>query len=766
MTIDRMFSFFGLYLTQQSYDVCVVLNIETQNKSSTYSTEPMSLIILFVNSATKSLVTFRGMRAPCLNLDKTVPAYRSMVLIVIFHETQSLQNRVIGDVVMSPMVIKNTSFRNEHSDELEKNLVAMLQIVKLTGKLSHEIVMEIFLWCQNDFVTPLRQPMYPFHAENQFNDKMPKNGQLHLKFSNVKMHHNNLAGYQSVHKSSHCLMCLVNVKEATIEGDSYFGENPGGTVISVVSSTLTITGNLTIKDGYAIEGGGIYLDSTSMLYLKEPLEAQFYNNSAGQGSAIYAPIRRCDGDNRNVSVIQILPNKIYSLDNISNISIKLHLQNYHEGEMLKSLHAPHFSFLGSQASKNLLFNYTSLDPKRAQYALIDTILDVFDEVDRFTSLSNGLCIKQPSYALQCGYIDIFTILVKRRDSVLKLWKLCSMLTGATAFKVLNVNKQYLYEVGHCKFDDVSERYKYQVYNHWKTTADKTSLSFILNFSESLTSKSTYFTILLTNTEFTLPIYLVTMASKCPLGFSLNTSCGCIEPLNRHGYECNIDFANFTSRKGYWTSVRQPSTYETILFDDNCPPHYCKDGLRDFKLNTSLVHTACRGNRMGVLCGKCKENYSSVQFGSPACQNDCTDLYLLTLPVYALAGLGLVLLLFLFRLTVATGNINGVIFYANMLGLVMDKLTENIRGHSSVKLVGTIISLLNLNLGFPLCFYKGMTPAAKVGFQFVFPTYLWCIVVSLIVVSRYSTRVSNLISRSSVQMLATSPFLNYYTLSSL
>lgn len=775
MPIDDVFSVFGLYLTQQSFDVDVVLNIDTQNKSASQSTEPMSLIIMFVNSVTKSLVTFRGMKAPyqvCLDLDKqyAVPTYRSMVLIVIFHETQSLRKRATGDVT-NPMVIKNTSFinlHNEHSDELEKNLVAMLQILKLAGELSHEVVMENVAWCQNDFVTPLRQPMYPFHAENQFTDKI-QNGHLYLKFSNVKMHHNNLAGDQFVHKSSNCLMCLVNVKETTIEGDSYFGENPGGTVISVISGALTITGNLTIKDGYSIKGGGIYLDTVSTLYLKEPLEAQFFNNNASQGSAIYAPIRGCDGDNQKVSVIQIWPNKVYSLENISNISIKLHFRNNSEGEMLKSFHAPHFSFWGSQTSEYLLFNSTTLDLKHAQYAyttLIDAILDVFDEVDRFTSLSNGLCILQPSYNfLQCGYIDHIYNISKTKGQcpeTLEALFYVDSYPGATAFKILNVNKQYLYEVGHCKHDEISERSEYQMYNHWKTTADETSLSFILNFSESLTSKSTYFTILLTTTEFTLPIYLVTMASSCPLGFSLNASCDCIKPLSRHGYECNIDFENFTSRKGYWTSVRPTSAYQTILFDDNCPPHYCKDGLRDFELNTSLVHTACLGNRMGVLCGNCKEDYNnySVQFGSDACQNDCTDLYLLTLPVYALAGLSLVFLLFWLRLTVAAGNINGVIFYANMLGLVMDKLTANIRGYFLVELVGILISLLNLNLGFPLCFYKGMTPAAKVGFQFIFPTYLWCIVVGLIVVSRYSTRVSNLISRSSVQVLATLFYLSF------
>ena len=68
---------------------------------------------------------------------------------------------------------------------------------------------------------------------------------------------------------------------------------------------------------------------------------------------------------------------------------------------------------------------------------------------------------------------------------------------------------------------------------------------------------------------------------------------------------------------------------------------------------------------------------------------------------------------------AVGTINGVIFYANILGLSMDELTE---GHHGPHLTFfcIVISLLNLDLGFPLCFYKGMTTTDKVGLQFVFP----------------------------------------------
>ena len=65
--------------------------------------------------------------------------------------------------------------------------------------------------------------------------------------------------------------------------------------------------------------------------------------------------------------------------------------------------------------------------------------------------------------------------------------------------------------------------------------------------------------------------------------------------------------------------------------------------------------------------------------------------------------------------------------------------------------------MNLNLGFPLCFYDGMTTTIKTGLQFIFPVYLWTV---FIVLSRYSTRVSNQTAASSVQVLATLLHLSF------
>ena len=300
---------------------------------------------------------------------------------------------------------------------------------------------------------------------------------------------------------------------------------------------------------------------------------------------------------------------------------------------------------------------------------------------------------------------------------------------------------------------------YEVYpNHYVDSALNASNS-ILSFTFYCDKKyeECKSNLIVTNPEFLYSLPIIRIRIKvCPFGFNLTGNfCGCPSVLEKHDYTCDINSLLFTSPTGYWTGLDYNNT---ILFDRNCPPHYCNHSFKTFYLDSSITDLSCLNNHTGNLCGRCKENHSAV-FGSDTCHSYCTDLYLLTLPVYAVAGLLLVTVLFALRLTVATGTVNGIIFYANTLSLVLDKLTEGSHGSLQTTQV-IIISLLNLDLGFPLCLYKGMTTAAKVGFQFIFPIYLWSIVIGMIVVSKYSIKLSNFISNSSVQVLATLLYLSF------
>ena len=151
---------------------------------------------------------------------------------------------------------------------------------------------------------------------------------------------------------------------------------------------------------------------------------------------------------------------------------------------------------------------------------------------------------------------------------------------------------------------------------------------------------------------------------------------------------------------------------------------------------------------------------SVVFGSTECKQ-CSNWWLWTLVLYAIVGPLLIKLLYALRLTLTTGTLNGIIFYAQMANCgITDLLSLKLYQDPYSKFCRIFLSTLNLNLGFPLCFYDGMTELWKAGLSLLFPLYLLTIVVVLIILSRFSLRLSNRIAHSSVQILVTVVHLSF------
>ena len=71
-----------------------------------------------------------------------------------------------------------------------------------------------------------------------------------------------------------------------------------------------------------------------------------------------------------------------------------------------------------------------------------------------------------------------------------------------------------------------------------------------------------------------------------------------------------------------------------------------------------------------------------------------------------------------------------------------------------------ISVANLDLGIPICFYNGMDDYAKMWLQLAFPFYLIFISICLIMASRYFSTVQRLIAHRALPVLATLFLLSY------
>ena len=71
-----------------------------------------------------------------------------------------------------------------------------------------------------------------------------------------------------------------------------------------------------------------------------------------------------------------------------------------------------------------------------------------------------------------------------------------------------------------------------------------------------------------------------------------------------------------------------------------------------------------------------------------------------------------------------------------------------------------IAWLNLDFGVETCLIVGLTAFWKTWLQFLFPLYIWLIAGVIIIVCRYSSRLTNLIGDRAVPLLATLFLLSY------
>ena len=142
-------------------------------------------------------------------------------------------------------------------------------------------------------------------------------------------------------------------------------------------------------------------------------------------------------------------------------------------------------------------------------------------------------------------------------------------------------------------------------------------------------------------------------------------------------------------------------------------------------------------------------------GTSHCQQ-CTNSTIALLILFALMGVVLVFFLLVCKLTVATGTLSGLVFYANIVGVNRTIfLPVESPGAFSV-----FIAWLNLDFGIETCFYNGMDAYGKTWLQFVFPVYIWVLVILMIVISHYSQRFANLLGNNPVSIFATLLLFSY------
>ena len=257
--------------------------------------------------------------------------------------------------------------------------------------------------------------------------------------------------------------------------------------------------------------------------------------------------------------------------------------------------------------------------------------------------------------------------------------------------------------------------------------------------------------------------------SCTVGFEMSSdrdkcNCECDSRLKDYTTDCNITKGVLVREKNFWISATNNSI---VSFCDsstrylgylNCPFDYCVSGNSRKEVNLSRSDGAdaqCANNRVGLLCSQCKPGYS-LSVGSSGCIH-CSKTWVARMLgivlAFLIAGIVLVMLLLVLNLTVAVGTINGLIFYANVVGSTSKPLT--------FALPRVVVAWFNLEPGFDGCFINGLDAYWKIWLKVAFPTYIFVLVVFVVVLSRFSPKFSQIIGkRNPVATLNTLILLSY------
>ena len=583
-------------------------------------------------------------------------------------------------------------------------------------------------------------------------------GALIVHQSTVNLTSNNLTGNTAQSKGG-ALLCLSN-SITTVYGSHRIQNNRAqyGGGVAALECQIMLVGDLTLENNEAYSGGGLYLlTDDSKLYFHPNTNTKFTNNHANQtGGAIKVeannPLSNCVESYCQLLLgrdcfYQFQTQREYDINtNISEITELHNIRIYFTNNT--ALEGGATLYGGSVDSCSLSF--TNVHQDGFQLSTCPISGKVFDYITRFNKHFLDIS-SNPLYICTCknGKPNCST-----SSPTVSVYPGSKAAISITAYGQRNGSTPAVIRSsitrGDMTIDDLE--------NTWRISSGCTVLNYtVRTFEVGTTQEMTvYIEGPCPPNEGVFPtnfIRILVSVLQCPPGFQLlvQAACVCAQRLQPFTNTCSIDDQTVEHTGGFWVGYIHDNISEGLILHPHCPFDYCIPTSRFILVTESDAQ--CNSNRAGLLCGKCDQNFSLV-LGTNHCLH-CSDNFWL-LAAFSFAGVILITFLFVLRLTVAVGTTNGLLLYANIF--IMNSAT--FIPHQQTNVLTVFIAWLNLDLGIEVCFFNGMDMYTKAWLQFVFPLYIWILLIAVIIISHYSMRVSKLLSSSTIEVFATLILLSY------
>ena len=528
-------------------------------------------------------------------------------------------------------------------------------------------------------------------------------------FTNVSFHFNKASKILNKYQSA---MLLMNIENVLLDQIDISNHNTSGLVS--INSPIMFDGHSTFVNNSGIYGGGIALYGLSQILLNQNINISFVNNHAsesGGGIFVSKVVNTIDNTFCTFNVFSYyndgLKPMLYFVNNTADIS----------GDVL----------YGGEISScvNFDFDHQFHYPQQTGLSVVSSnpIQVCFCE----SNIQNCSITNFNITAIPGINVNISLATVGNKDGLTKgVIKLTTSDNSSSTVQTDNT----------------------------RLNATCTNVTFKITANPSLNTSKVYVTVERLLSRLSPDDYakvIEVSIESCPIGFPLpNDVCSCRAELNTSSITCDINTQIITRNGDMWIGYKNDS--DCLIVYPLCPFDYCNDGNIYFKMTSP--DPQCLYNRSGILCGQCSDGLS-LMLGSNQC-GQCTNNYIALIIPFAFAGIALVAFIITLNLTVSVGTINGLIFYANVVKIYEPIFFPN----GPVNVLSQFISWLNLDLGIETCFFDGMDSCSKTWLQFIFPGYVWFLLILVIISSHYSSKVVRLVGSHAVPVLATMILLSY------
>lgn len=586
--------------------------------------------------------------------------------------------------------------------------------------------------------------------------------------------------------------CLIVHSDLTIENSDII--NGTNTAFNTVQSTLTLVGSVTFSGNSGERGGALGLTSSCLNISRDANVTFSQNHATGKGGAIFV--------NNPTEIYKVLPyancfyhlldydeNASYSLTFTENLADKggnhifgASLKSSCTAAMNESVPVPShtvislgevFHFKNPELSVNPIHSAVAASPARICVCDDDNVPQCVDETKIFMSnvthlpgerFSLSVVLVGGDFGATIGIIQANLLSPHHNypscseefpsgyEEVKECYQLVfKMNCTKVNYTIFSKNPKEMLSLTALKSTPIRDPTK--LYKH------RINDSINMYIKKGVIRGSLIFT----------PLFINVTLKPCPPGFSLSDEilgCDCYLPLKKNYKELKCLLSNSSgllSHPRSWIGVSHLNGTEVIM-SSHCPVALCNQSQSEFLValeSTNSIDAQCVFNHAGRLCGGCKEGFS-LAIGSSKCVRCFNNSNLALLIFFAVAGFLLVLFITFLNLTVTQGMINGVIFYANIVW-VYETIVFPQETTGLLLFLRIFIAWLNLDFGIETCFVVGLDAFWKTLLQYVFPMYIWSIVLVIVIGAKYSTRLTKLFGSRTVSILSTLALLSYMKL---